>query len=396
MNQSERLTASIHRAIEQSDRYGWISPLPDTGEEIRCISFRDYMDRCLYDETDGYYKSGKVRVGKEGDFYTSSQIGSLMGEKLASCIAKLIDGAEQDPHLTIVEWGAGTGALSRQMLTAWLDSSLPWLARLRYVVVDSNPVHLNEARNQMEQVQERIGEEGVVVFMSPDEARVALRNGQEKGEYSLVVANELLDAFPVHRVQQKHGRLWELGVTTAVSVNNRESFEYVLMPLTDDGISAVLKRDGIQLKEGQITEVNLAAEQWIAQMGELIPEGTLLLVDYGHEAAELTAPHRMHGTMLCYKDHVAYDRPFLAPGEQDITAHINFTGCKSAAEASGWHVHYYDTQKQFLIDHGLLQDLASHDGMNPFSEAARRNRAIRQLLLSDGMSESFKVLMLRK
>ncbi|AZN40510.1 class I SAM-dependent methyltransferase [Paenibacillus albus] len=396
MIQSERLTASIHRAIEQSERHGWISPLTDAGEGIPCITFRDYMDHCLYDETDGYYKSGKVRVGKDGDFYTSSQIGTLMGEKLASCIARLIEGEEQDVRLTIVEWGAGTGALSGQMLTEWLDSSLPWLARLRYVVVDSNPVHLKVARSRLEQVHERIGENGALDFMSPEDARSTLSDLRGKGEFTIVVANELLDAFPIHRVQQKHGRLWELGVTTAATVQNGEAFEYVLLPLTDAKISAVLERDGIQLREGQTTEINLAAEQWIAQMSELIADGALLLVDYGHEAAELTAPHRMHGTMLCYKDHVAYDRPFLAPGEQDITAHVNFTACRAAAEASGWHVHYYNTQKQFLIDHGLLGDLASHDGTNPFSEAARRNRAIRQLLLSDGMSESFKVLLLRK
>ncbi|REE93005.1 SAM-dependent MidA family methyltransferase [Paenibacillus taihuensis] len=418
MNQKERLTASIHREIEQSECYGWIPSPAEDDREVRCITFRDYMDRCLYDETDGYYKSGHVRVGKDGDFYTSSQVGSLMGEKLASCIDQLIN-VDEEERLTIVEWGAGTGALSRQMLTAWLDASRPWLSRLQYIVVDSNPVHLNEARSCLEPVQERMGEGGFIAFMTPDEARSVLQGRRERAvhqerdvqQQTIIVANELLDAFPVHRVQQKNGQLWELGVTTtdstelATSTANAtasaaaekgELFKYVCMPLSDERILSVLERDGIRLMEGQIAEVNLAAEDWIAELGEMISRGALLLVDYGHEAAELTAPHRMHGTLLCYKDHVAYDRPFLAPGEQDITAHVNFTACKAAAGAAGWNVHYYDTQKQFLIDHGLLQDLVAHDGMNPFSEAARRNRAIRQLLLSDGMSEAFKVLVLHK
>ena len=119
-------------------------------------------------------------------------------------------------------------------------------------------------------------------------------------------------------------------------------------------------------------------------------------MDYGHEAQELTAAHRMRGTLLCYKDHMAHDRPFMAPGEQDITAHVNFTACRLAAEQAGWQMIYYDTQKQFLIDQGVLQDLSSHDGLNPFSEAAKRNRSIRQLLLSDNMSETFKVMVLER
>lgn len=411
MNQSKRLTASILRAIEQSEYIGWLSSSDPEGGRVPCITFRDYMDRCLYDETDGYYKSGQVRVGKDGDFYTSSQIGSLMGEKLAGCIDQLVtckfaeSQSQPREELTIIEWGAGTGALSRQMLTAWIESSRPWLSRLHYIVVDSNPVHLNEAQSHLEPVQELVGQSGgLISFMKPNEARSALQGKRERHglqKTTIVVANELLDAFAVHRVQRKSGQLCELGVTTTRMGENtapeaQEAFNYVQMPLTDRRIAEVLERDGIRLIEGQITEVNLAAEDWIAELGELITSGALLLVDYGHEAAELTAPHRMHGTLLCYKDHVAYDRPFLAPGEQDITAHVNFTACKAAAETSGWHVHYYHTQKQFLIDHGLLQDLVSHDGMNPFSEAARRNRAIRQLLLSDGMSEAFKVLVLYK
>jgi SAM-dependent MidA family methyltransferase len=198
--------------------------------------------------------------------------------------------------------------------------------------------------------------------------------------------------------------LWELGVTCAADAGNeaksggRDSslFRYAFMPLTDPRIAESLKADGIVLREDQEFEVNLAAERWISLVGRLVEDGALIIIDYGHEAAELAAPHRMRGTLLCYKEHVAHDDPFVAAGRQDITAHVNFSACRRAAEGSGWEAFYYDTQKQFLVDQGILNDLIAHDGSDPFGEAAKSNRAIRQLLLSDNMSEAFKVLALRK
>ena len=104
----------------------------------------------------------------------------------------------------------------------------------------------------------------------------------------------------------------------------------------------------------------------------------------------------MKGTLLCYKDHIAHDDPFQFIGEQDLTSHVNFTACRRAAEKSGGRSFITTHKKQFLIDQGIWNDLLAHDGSNPFGEEARRNRSIRQLLLSDGMSESFKVMILKK
>ncbi|MBW7456090.1 SAM-dependent methyltransferase, partial [Paenibacillus sepulcri] len=164
----------------------------------------------------------------------------------------------------------------------------------------------------------------------------------------------------------------------------------------DPDIEKSLSLDGVELQEGQEAEVNLAAERWIAAMAGIIRQGAMILIDYGHEAKELYAPHRMNGTLQCYKDHIAHEDPFVSIGEQDITSHVNFTACMRAAKASGWQISYYDTQKRFLVDQGVLDDLIAHDGRNPFGDEARRNRAIAQLLLGNGMSETFKVLVLRK
>ncbi|NBD22815.1 class I SAM-dependent methyltransferase [Paenibacillus glycinis] len=396
MNRS-RLEASIRDEIAASERRGWatVTPAADGQDALPAMTFRDYMARCLYDERDGYYRSGAVRIGKSGDFYTSSGIGTVLADKLAGYLAGIAGG--QPRPATIAEWGAGTGALSRQMLSAWArtENASSWLVEASYLLVDGNPVHLDEARS-------RFGDwmrEGAsrLAFMTPEEAEETLLRDAADNRFAMIVANELLDAFPVHRVVRVAGRLWELGVAAAAESNVAgRAFRYAYMPLSDERIEAVLRRDGIALREGQIIEVNLEAEQWIARMAGKIRQGCMVLIDYGHEAGELAASHRMRGTLLCYKDHVARDEPFADPGGQDMTAHVNFTACMSAAGAAGWEIGYYGTQKQFLVDQGVLADLAAHDGKNPFGPEAKRNRAIRQLLLSDGMSETFKVLVLRK
>jgi SAM-dependent MidA family methyltransferase len=118
----------------------------------------------------------------------------------------------------------------------------------------------------------------------------------------------------------------------------------------------------------------------------------IITIDYGDRSGELYAEHRMNGTLLCYRDHRAYDDPYAFPGEQDITSHVNFDACIRTGEQTGITDWTYKSQKQFLVDAGILDRLANTATLDPFSQAARNNRMIRQLLLSDGMSELFKVL----
>ncbi|WP_274651871.1 class I SAM-dependent methyltransferase [Paenibacillus humicola] len=391
---NDALTAKIAAAIRRSGAAGRPDPGTDGGADEPCITFRDYMESCLYDRDFGYYRTGRVRIGRNGDFYTSSAVGTVMGEMLARYFLRLAGefGGETDA----AEWGAGTGRLSLHMLSTWANAGYPGLSSMTYTVVDGNPVHLEEAERTIRSAALK-EKPGSLRFLSEAEAAEA----DWRGKPVVVLANELLDAFPVHRVVRKNGRLWELGVAVnetaeAGAEADDRPFRYVRMPLSDPRISKALQSDGIRLAEDQIAEVHLDAEAWIARMAETIRQGVLVLVDYGHEAAELAAPHRMRGTLLCYRNHLAADDPLRFPGEQDITAHVNFTACRRAAEAAGWQVGYYGTQKRFLIEQGVLNGLSEHDGRDPFGEAARRNRSIRQLLLSDGMSETFKVMTLIK
>jgi SAM-dependent MidA family methyltransferase len=392
MNRSERLKKRIEDRIQMDGIEGEKLHIAPEKAAVRCITFYDFMAMCLYDPDFGYYQSGAVRVGKSGDFYTSSAVGTIMGEKLAGCAAQLI--AEYGGCADVIEWGAGTGRLSKQILDTWARADHVWLSQLTYTVVDGNPVHLAEAERLIREEGSPAAAMPDIRFLRVQEAESNLWNGKPV----IIVANELLDAFPVHRLIKHEGQLWELGVALNEdhSKEGRRPFQYAYLPITNPELERSLTADGIKLAEGQEVEINLAAERWITEMSVRMTEGALIIIDYGHEAEELRASHRMKGTLLCYKDHIAHDDPFQFIGEQDLTTHVNFTACRRAAEKSGWKVIYYETQKQFLIDQGIWNDLLAHDGSNPFGEEARRNRSIRQLLLSDGMSESFKVMILQK
>ncbi|MGI2292830.1 class I SAM-dependent methyltransferase [Paenibacillus sp. GXUN7292] len=377
-----KLAEQLMKQIESSQLQGW--RYNENNEQIpaKGITFYTYMKSCLYDPMYGYYMSGETRIGKMGDFYTSSAIGTIFAEILAAnCLQELSSSAEK---LAVIEWGAGTGKLSFQMAEAANRIDPIGAIRLKHWLIDDHAAH-RQAAQQQSRLSTWIQAEHIAASAQGWE----LLAGTDK---AIIIANELLDAFSIHRVQRMGDKLVELGVTS----DEEKGFRYMYMPLSSPAIVELLERDRIKLHEGQITEVNLDAEAWLLEIFRHMRKGKLILIDYGHEAEEFTAEYRMNGTLMCYHRHLASDQPFLWAGQQDITAQVCFTSIRHAAEQSGFKVSYYNSQKQFLIDNGLLEMLADTTDENPFSEANRKNRAIRQLLLSDQMSELFKVIILEK
>lgn len=376
------LIDKIRQSIMEHGTTGRIAASDGTPAAAAAIPFRDYMAFCLYDETYGYYTSGRQRVGKDGDFYTSASVGHVMGAVLANCIRRM--SAAADLPVALFEWGAGTGRLAASLLQAWRDADAKQAETVHAFLVDGHPGHREEAR----QALEAAGFGGTAKVLPPEEAERLL----VEAEQPILLANELLDAFPVRRIKRAGGQLWEIGTAWD---ERAERFCDALLPLCEDDL-AELARTGLQPREGQEAEWCTDALAWLAEMTSRMTGGMLILIDYGDVQEELLGPHRMNGTLLGYANHRAYHDPYLDPGGQDLTAHVNFTAVREAAERLGWTCACYATQKQFLLDNGVLDLLQAHYDPNPFSETARQNRAVRQLLLSDGMSELFKVLILTR
>lgn len=346
------------------------------------ISFRDYMALCLYHETGGYYNREQPKIGKEGDFYTSASIGTVMGEVIASTFIRYFE-ASSRKALSIAEWGGGTGRMARIVLDTLAEKAPELYNRLDYRMVESSPYHRAQ---QLQTIGDKHGN-----FRQVSTSDWAVGSDQR---FLIVWSNELLDAFPVHRVERRGDDLFEWHVKWPKDADRPVKY---LRPLDLHGRAALhLKKYRIRILDGQVAEVNPDAVRWIGAAAAAIQEGVLVTIDYGAEADELYAPHRMAGTLLCYRDHQVSDDPFAAPGEQDLTAHVDFTACMQAGAEAGFLNFPLRTQKQFLLEDGVLELLAAHDGSDPFSPAAKRNRAVRQLLLGDSMADTFKVLIQKK
>ncbi|XID95341.1 class I SAM-dependent methyltransferase [Paenibacillaceae bacterium WGS1546] len=372
------LSAAIRAEIAASGRAG----VAEDGRELSAISFHQYMTHCLYHPEFGYYRSGTSRVGRDGDFYTSAYVGDAMGAALAARLAQLAaERFGEGEFVEIVDWGGGTGRLSRHMLDAWNEAETD-VSRFRLTVVESNPVHRAAAAAELRSYLEA----GRAAVASPEEWEGS-RPERLREAPAIVVANELLDAFPVHLLEKNAGRVRERGVAW----DEGGRFVPCLLKETDPRLEEWLRGEGAELREGQTVEANVDGAAWAAGLASRFRNGLLVVIDYGDETEELFASHRMNGTLRGYRGHRAYDDPYAFPGEQDLTAHVNFSHLRRELGKAGATEIWYGTQKRFLVESGLLGRLQAHALSDPFHPIVRRNRAIRQLLLSDGMSELFKV-----
>lgn len=382
------LSFIIRTSISNSEHIGRV----DSGQELSAIPFHQYMMLCLYHPEFGYYRAGASRVGREGDFYTSAYIGDLMGEQLASEIQRLAkEYFEDEKCIEVIDWGGGTGRLGMQMLEEWAkkdttaEHSFQSASKFTLTIIESSPEHRSLAAEQLKS------------YISAGKARVLSREEGDCLPLSdhpvIIVANELLDAFPVHRLVLRSGRLLEWGVTWEEA---EKRFIPCVMEPENPLLLEWINAEGITLLNNQTIEVNLDGADWITGLVERLDNAIIMLIDYGDEKEELFASHRMDGTLLCYYKHRAHDDPYINPGEQDITAHVNFSHIRRSVVDYGCVELFYGTQKRFLVESGILGKLSSHTLTDPFHPLVRRNRAIRQLLLSDGMSELFKVQIFRK
>lgn len=340
------------------------------------IPFSAFMEMALYAEG-GYYAKEKQKIGKEGDFYTSSNVHPIFGEMLAEYIWQRMEGITCQPKY-IVEMGGGTGALSQHIIRHLVEKKK--VSDFQYVLIEASSYH---RRLQQEKLALYDGEGSVEFFSTIDEAKQRIPQ-----LYGVFFSNELPDAFPVHIVCFQGGEWKEV----YVALDESGGFIENLVPASPAVLAYCLEQK-IPQQEGYRTEINLHSIRWMEEVSSWLAEGTCITIDYGYTRDEYYAPWRNRGTLMCYHNHQAHENPYLLVGEQDITAHINFTDLMETGEKNGLMPLLFLNQGEFLIQSGILEELQSHSARDPFhNETVRRNRAIRQLIMDGEMGRAFKVL----
>lgn len=317
------------------------------------------MDLALYQPEHGYYLGTTVRSAREGDFLTAPELHPIFGRVVARQIGEMWELLGRPARFTIREYGAGPGTLGVTILSELRDRSPAAFASMTY-----DPVEVNEAHRRT--LLERFEATGLTDrLVVGGEAVTHDRPHRPSGDLGrpfvgCVIANEFLDALPVHLVEGAGG-----GAVREVFVTWRDGWlaEEVREPSSDE-LFAHLERSGIVLEAGQRAEVNLGTRDWLDEVAGVLERGYVVVIDYGHEAAELYAPKRRAGTLLGYRGHTVGSDPFAFVGRQDLTAHVDVTALKAWASERGLVPLVTTTQGRFLVDGGL-EELLEEERSRP-------------------------------
>lgn len=343
------------------------------GDEIRArgrMPFARFMELALHHPEHGYYSRGPERLGRGGDFFTASDVGAAFGVCLGRQLVEMDALLGKPATFHYVEHGAGRGLLARDVEDALRARETDLARRFKAVLVDSSSGMRAAAAGRLPEA--RVGAPG---FARPAGA-------------GCVVAVELLDALPVHRVRRRGDALVEVFVAlegdTLVEAEGAAGAE----------LRAWADAYGAAPEDGDEAEACLLLGSTLAGLAASIDRGFIVIVDYGHEARRLFSPAHKRGTLMAYHRHRANEDYLERVGEQDLTAHVNLTALRREAEALGVHVAGITTQDRFLIANGILDDLDTEDG-GPVAATKRRLQA-KQLIHPDGMGRTFKVTVLIK
>jgi SAM-dependent MidA family methyltransferase len=351
------------------------------------LSFARFMEMALYCPLCGYYETKEDTTGKRGDFFTSVSVGSLFGELLAFQFATWADelgtrnSKPETVSLHLVEAGAHDAQLACDILN-WLQTRRPELfGQTVYTILEPSARRREWQRETLKPFAPKIRWTEGFESLSAVDSSTTLQNPR----FTIIFANELLDAFPVHRLGwDAQNRDWfEWGVAL-----EDDKFVWVRLPASfgiDDLPSAVLEI----LPDGFTTEVCPAAAHWWRQAAEWLPTGKMITFDYGLEADEFFAPQRARGTLRAYHRHRLSDDLLANPGEQDLTAHVNFTAIRRAGETAGLRTETETTQSRFLTD--IAQRAWRDDsGFGPWTP--EHTRQFQTLTHPDHLGRAFRVL----
>jgi SAM-dependent MidA family methyltransferase len=335
------------------------------------ISYAEYMEAVLYHPEYGYYMKDKKKIGGQGDFITTSNISDVYGRILAKWFANVCKKFDLEPNFC--EIGAGNGRFAHAFLSEW-DNSIK--TDINYMIVESSPYHL-KLQNELIPSHHK-----VLQVNSLDEIHAF---------EGMVFSNELFDALPVHVIEKKNGQLFEV----MVGLKNDILYEEKVL-LTNPAIYSFLEESMLELKDQQRIEVPLLMQNMVQNISNVLTKGIVVTADYGYTKEEWKHPLRKKGSLRGYYQHRMIDDVLEHPGEMDITTHIHFDWLIQQGEQAELLFHSKLRQDEFLLKAGILNELENHYDPNPFSEAAKRNRAIRSLIMPSGISSFFHLIIQQK
>ena len=368
------------------------------------------MELALYQPGLGYYETDRDRVGFQGDFYTSVSTGELFGQLLAFRFAGWLANLPQEEDLRIVEAGAHDGRLAKDVM-GWLAQHRAELfGRIRYFIVEPSPHRREWQREKLAQFGAKVQWVGGLEELGKSVGTPGTPLPEERGNgsqthakttplvqrspkpggklHGIIFSNELLDAMPVHRLGWDATRQewFEWGVA-----GDGEAFVWQKMPVSAGGAKAMTQFPQALLQvlpDGYTIEICPAAIQWWREAAGLLARGRLLTMDYGFTMEEMINPSRTKGTVRAYYRHHASDDLLLNAGEQDLTAHVNFSAIQAAGESAGLKTEGYLTQPQFLTK--ILAEAIKDEAFCDWNTS--RTRQFQTLTHPEHLGRAFKVL----
>jgi len=357
------------------------------------ISFHDWMQAALYDESEGYYcRRDRIRQGRAGDYRTAPETSPLFAATFAKYFVKLFAELGSPSPFAIVEFGGGSGQFAHGVLTSLRSNHPEVFNAVNYAIEEVSASSREQCTSRLVEFSDRISVRSPRV----NESRVAedlLPEGRAFGMARVLFSNELVDAFPVHRVIGRGGKLRELSVGLDASNN----FVWAETELSAR-VAEYCGRINLHLAEDQTFEVNLAADDFARCAASLINSGYLITVDYGAPRNDLLSdPNRFQGTLRTFHRHRLSDDVLSNPGERDLTTTIDWTQMIETGERYGLETIAWQRLDQFLLTQGAMEEIAAAvSTISDQAELFNYNAAARELIMPDGMAASFQVLVQRK
>ena len=352
-----------------------VARIRDEIERDGPIAFARFMELALYDPDGGYYRSEAARPGRDGDFLTAPEAHPIFGAALSRAVADAWDRLGRPDPFVLREYGAGTGTLALAILDVVAAERPDLASAIRYEPIEVEP-------RRLEVIQTRLEAAG-------HGANLAVSASPDGRADSFVLANEVLDALPVHRVVSRAGELREV----LVGVDEGAFVDVESNPSTP-ALAGRLADDGVTLADGQRAEICLGVDAWVSTAAAGLDRGLLMVIDYGYPAGELYDPiRRRDGTLRAYLRHHVHDDPYLHVGRQDLTAHVDVSAVERAANAAGLTHLGTTTQAEFLVGLGtedLLQAIQADPATTMEDYLAVRSALVR--LLDPAAMGRFRVM----